>query len=155
METRVIRKDARNETVCRFLWTELLCIMNLPIKYTPSEYEMKMFQEMEGKYVSENEKVFFETMLRKIQTEYASHTETILDDNENPDGIYLYREIYDDFRIGRWIEGLPDTPVMINGLFGLLTQDMESYHILGGHKTLWEWLWWNDYQYVHYDRCEG
>ena len=30
--------------------------------YSPSEYEMKMFREMEGKYVSENEKVFFETM---------------------------------------------------------------------------------------------
>ena len=125
------------------------------IKYTPSEYEMKMFQEMEGKYVSENERQFFETMLRKIQTEYASLTETIIDYNENPDGIYLYREIYDDFRIGRWIEGLPDTPVMTNGLFGLLTLDMESYHILGENKTLWEWLRSNDYQYVHYDNWEG
>lgn len=33
--------------------------------YSPSEYEIKMFQEMEGKYVSENEKVFFETMKMK------------------------------------------------------------------------------------------
>ncbi len=139
----------------RFLWTELLCIMNLHIKYAPSEYEMKMFQEMEGKYVSENEKVFFETMLRKIQTEYASLTETIIDYDENPDGIYLYREIYDDFRIGRWIVGLQDTPVMTNGLFGLLTLDMERYHILGEYKTLWDWLRGNDYRYVHYDRWEG
>ena len=52
--------------------------MNLPIEYMPSMYEMRMFLEMEGKYISENEKVFFETMLRKIQTEYASHTETII-----------------------------------------------------------------------------
>ena len=29
---------------------------------------------------------------------------------------------------------------MTNGLFGLLNLDMDSYHILGGHKTLWEWL---------------
>lgn len=123
--------------------------------YNPSEYEMKMFREMEGKYVSENERKFFETMLWKIQTEYASHTETIIDDNENPDGIYLYREIYDDFRIGRWIEGLPDTPVMTNGLFGLLSLDMERYHILGEYKTLWEWLRGNDYRYVHYDNWEG
>ena len=129
--------------------------MNLPIEYTPSKYEMRMFREMEGKYVSENEKVFFETMRRKIQTEYASLTETIIDYDENPDGIYLYREIYDDFRIGRWIEGLPDTPVMTNGLFGLLNLDMDSYHILGGHKTLWEWLRANDYRYVHYDNWEG
>jgi len=46
--------------------------MNPHIEYTPSKFEMKMFQEMEGKYVSENEKVFFETMRRKIQTECAS-----------------------------------------------------------------------------------
>lgn len=130
-------------------------VMNPHIEYTPSKIEMKMFREMEGKYVSENERRFLETMRRKIQTECASLTETIIDYDENPDGIYLYREIYDVFRIGRWIVGLPDTPVMTNGLFGLLSLDMDSYHILGEYKTLWEWLRGNDYRYVHYDNWEG
>lgn len=44
---------------------------------------------------------------------------------------------------------------MTNGLFGLLNLDMDSYHILGGHKTPWEWLRANDYRYVHYDNWEG
>ena len=44
---------------------------------------------------------------------------------------------------------------MTDGLFGLLDMDMDSYHILGGHKTRWEWLRGNDYRYVHYDKREG
>ena len=138
-----------------FSWIELLCIMNLHIKYTPSEYEMKMFQEMEGKYVSENEKVFFETMLRKIQTEYASLTETIIDYNENPDEFYLYREIYDDFIIGRYTTKIEDNPVLESGLFRLLALDLSEFKLFSEPITLWEWLRKNDYQNVHYDNWEG
>ena len=89
----------------------------LPIAYTPDEYEMKDFQAMEGKYVSENEKVFFETMLRKIQTEYASFRDKIIDYDENPDELYLYREIYDEFYVGRYSTKIEDNPVEVNGLF--------------------------------------
>lgn len=55
-------------------------------------------------------------MLRKIQTEYASMGETILDEDDNEDGIYLHREIYDDFMAGRSKAGVKDHPVFTNGL---------------------------------------
>lgn len=125
------------------------------IKYTPSEYEMKMFKEMEGKYASENERKFFETMLLKIQTEYASLTETIIDYSENPDELYLYREIYDDFIIGRYTTKIEDNPVLESGLFRLLALDLSEFKLFPEPITLWEWLRKNDYQNVHYDNWEG
>ena len=124
-------------------------------EYTPSEYEMSMFKEMEGKYVSANEQLFFERMLRKIQTEYASMNEVIIDYKENPDGVYLYREMYDDFEIGREAAEIEDNPVMTNGLFGILTLDLSQFKTFPVHKTLLEWLRSTDYRYVHYDNWEG
>ena len=129
--------------------------MNPHIEYTPSKFEMKMFQEMEGKYVSENEKVFFETMLRKIQTECASLTETFIDYEENSDELYLDREIYDDFIVGRYSTKIEDNPVEVNGLFRLLNLDLSEFKLFDEPITLWEWLRSMDYRCVHYDNWEG
>ncbi len=126
----------------------------MKIEYTPSEYEMKLFGEMVGKYISENEKAFFERMLKKIQTEYCAD-DTIIDYADNPDGVYLYRELYDDFRIGCVTGRVVDYPVTTNGLFSILTLDLSKYHTFPQHTTLWEWLRSTDYRYVHYDNWEG
>lgn len=124
-------------------------------EYTPSEYEMSMFKEMEGEYVSKNEQLFFERMLKKIRSEYASMNEVIINYKENPDGVYLYREMYDDFEIGREADGIEDNPVITNGLFGILTLDLSQFNTFPAHKTLLEWLRSTDYRYVHYDNWEG
>ena len=116
---------------------------------------MKAYKKMEGKYVSENERKFFETMLRKIQTEYASLTETIIDYGENPDELYLYREIYDDFIVGRYSTKIEDNPVLVNGLFRLLSLDLSEFKLFSEPITLWEWLRSTDYRHVHYDNWEG
>lgn len=123
--------------------------------YTPSEYEMKMFNAMNNKYASAREKEFFEKMLHKIQTEYASLNDPLVSCDENPDGIYLYREIYDDFELGRVCGDISDKALMINGLFGVLTLDLAEVKLFKEHITLWEWLRQTDYKYVHYDNWEG
>ena len=122
----------------------------LSIAYTPDKYEMQAFKEIEGKYVSENERKFFEAMLRKIQTEYASVRDKIIDYDENPDGIYLYREIYDDFYVGS-VNG----EVEVNGLFRLLNLDLSEFNLFSEPTTLFGWLRKNDYRFVHYDNWEG
>ena len=124
------------------------------IEYTPVEYEMQMFNEMRGHYVSKNEEVFFETMLRKIQTEYTGMGDIILDEDDNEDGIYLIREIYDDFEVGRAQVGVKDHPVSTNGLFGILSIDLGEF-VLDEHITLLEWLRRRDYAGVKYDNWEG
>lgn len=123
---------------------------SLPIAYTPDKYEMKDFKEMECKYVSENERKFFETMLRKIQTEYASMRDKIIDYDENPEGVYLYREIYDDFFVGN-----ANGEVEVNGLFRLLNLDLSEFKLFPVPTTLLGWLRKNDYHCVHYDNWEG
>ena len=123
-------------------------------EYTPSDYEMHMFSEMRGRYSSKNEEIFFETMLRKIQTEYAGMGEVILDEDDNEEGIYLHRDLYDDFVVGRSHERYPDHPVFTNGLFGILEIDLGEY-ILNEHITLLEWLRRRDYAGVRYDKWEG
>lgn len=127
---------------------------NYKTEYTPSEYEMSQFKAMEGKYVTENEKKFFETMLRKIRTQYTDANETIICYGDNEDGIYLYREGYDDFEVGRYSKMVSDNPVFTNGLFGILSVDLGEA-LLSEHITLLDWLRKNDFKCVKYDNWEG
>ena len=93
-------------------------------------------------------------MLRKIQTEYTGMGDIILDEDDNEDGIYLIREIYDDFEVGRAQVGVKDHPVSTNGLFGILSIDLGEF-VLDEHITLLEWLRRRDYAGVKYDNWEG
>ena len=126
---------------------------NYKTEYTPSEYEMSQFKEMEGKYTTENEKTFFETMLKKIRTQYTDTNETIINYENNSDGIYLYREGYDDFEVGRFVKHHDDNPVFTFGLFGILSVDLVD--VLDYHITLLDWLRKNDFNCVQYDNWEG
>ena len=127
---------------------------NYKAEYTPCEYEMSQFKAMETKYASENERHFFETMLRKIRTQYTDVNETIIGYENNEDEIYLYREGYDDFEVGRYSKKVSDNPVFTNGLFGILSVDLGE-DLLDDHITLLEWLRKNDFNCVQYDNWEG
>lgn len=123
-------------------------------EYTPCEYEMSQFKAMEAKYVSENERHFFETMLRIIRTQYTDVNETIISYENNEDEIYLYREGYDDFEVGRYSKKVSDNPIFTNGLFGILSVDLGE-DLLDDHITLLDWLRKNDFNCVQYDNWEG
>ena len=127
---------------------------NYKTEYTPCEYEMSQFKAMEGKYATENERHFFETMLRKIRTQYTDANETIISYENNEDEIYLYREGYDDFEVGRYSKEVSDSPVFTNGLFGILSVDLGK-DLLSVHITLLDWLRKDDFKCVQYNNWEG
>ena len=62
--------------------------------------DQELFSRMEGSYTSEEEKNFFETLHRKMLTEYAPCGELLLSPRSNADRIELDRVEYDEFIIG-------------------------------------------------------
>lgn len=70
------------------------------------------------------------------------------------DEIYLHREGYDDFEVGRYSKKVSDHPVFTNGLFSILSVDLGE-ELLDDHITLFDWLRKNDYNCVQYDNWEG
>ena len=59
-----------------------------------------LFKDMEGKYVSNEEKEFFERMKFKIENEPAPANDLIMSNRNNNDGIYIVRCYDYEFRIG-------------------------------------------------------
>lgn len=59
-----------------------------------------LFKDMEGKYVSNEEKEFFERMKFKIENEPAPANDLIMSNRNNNDGIYIVRCYDYAFRIG-------------------------------------------------------
>ena len=53
--------------------------------------DANLFKNMEGKYVSEEEKEFFERMKFKIEFEPAPANDLIMSNRNNDDGIYIVR----------------------------------------------------------------
>ena len=62
--------------------------------------DASLFKDMEGKYVSNEEKEFFERMKFKIESEPAPANDLIMSDRNNDDGIYIVRCYDYEFRIG-------------------------------------------------------
>ena len=52
-------------------------------------------------YISENERIFFETIYKKMQTELAPCSELLLSEVANPEQIYFLRTQYDEFIVGQ------------------------------------------------------
>ena len=53
--------------------------------------DANLFKDMEGKYVSNEEKEFFERMKFKIESEPAPANDLIMCNRNNDDGIYILR----------------------------------------------------------------
>ena len=62
--------------------------------------DASLFKGMEGKYVSNEEKEFFERMKFKIEYEPAPANDLIMSNRNNDDGIYIVRCYDYEFRIG-------------------------------------------------------
>lgn len=115
------------------------------------EEDVLLFQEMENRYISDNERQFFETMREKMLTELAPCKELIISETQNSDQVYLLRDQYDEFILGKGIEETRKSEVHKMKFSDILHVNMKEHDLLSDDITFWEWLRRIDYDGVMYD----
>ena len=127
------------------------------MKYNYSKEDWDCFEDTPEEFQnaiknarSDNERIFFETLMYKVVHEPAFSNDVLMHDKDNEDGIYILR-VSDDFLIGKKdINGMDVcSPTEYSGLFYFLTTDMYPY--LHRHITVGEWLRKRDYAGIRYD----
>ena len=111
------------------------------------EEDMALFEAMKGNYVSENERVFFETMRYKEEYELAPANEQIMSGKDNGDGISIIRRYACEYEFGKkGHDGYADS------LADALSFNLKTIGIVGYDQTLQEWLRRRDYAGIRYDQ---
>lgn len=114
------------------------------------EEDRALFLSMLGKYVSKNEKEFFEKMLHKMQCELAPSNELLISWANNDDNIYFVRVDYDEFLIGHGTYGHFDPELHTMNLSEALNANLCQLGFLKEDITLWQWLRRRDYEGMEY-----
>lgn len=122
-------------TITNKLWTE----------------DSNLFSKMEGHYVSENEKTFFEKIRYKMEHELAPSNELIMSEIDNDDKIYIVRVDYDEFIVGHGTVGHYDEEFHGMNLSEVLDANLKELGYIDNDITLWEWLRERDYKGVRYN----
>lgn len=111
------------------------------------EDDLTLFEEMRGNYVSENERVFFETIEQKEINDFSSMYDMLMLEPDNEIGFFLQREYWNEYELGIGKRSCEHC----DSLREALTIDMFS---LGHteHISVLQWLRQRDYAGIHYDR---
>lgn len=115
-----------------------------PLCPAHKEYYEKMAKE----YLSENERVFFETMKERQQHAFTYANDLLLSEYDNEDGLYIVRHYYDEFEIGK-VGLLEDVYAM--DLEDAMAINLKDAGLLDDDVTLLEWLRARDYKGIRYD----
>lgn len=108
-----------------------------------------LFKSMEGNYISAEEANFFKNMQYKEEYEPSLANDLILSENSNSDGIYIVREIYDEYSIG--VKGKESEEVHVMNLSEALKTKLNQIGISGNDCSLLTWLRNRNYEGVMYD----
>lgn len=121
-------------------------------KNTLSKKDKILFDEMQGKYFSVNEENFFKNMKYKQEYEVTGLNELLVSEYENSDELYIVRECYEEYVIGRGIntDGAYEEHVMT--LSDALSINLKKLGFIDKDITLFQWLRECDYKYVNYNR---
>lgn len=115
------------------------------------EEDVLLFQEMDNRYISDNERLFFETIREKMLTELAPCKELIISEAKNSDQVYLLRDQYDEFILGQGKGEARKLEVHTMKFSDVLRVNMKEHDFLSDDITFWEWLRRIDYDGVMYD----
>ncbi len=117
------------------------------------EEDKVLFRTMSENYISDNERFFFVTLQRKQESELTYSNELLIDEHDNPDGLYMVRVNFEEYEIGRIIDGNrigEEFHAMY--LAEALDLQLACFKMVPSQMTLFDWLRANDYQYVKYNR---
>lgn len=111
-----------------------------------------LFEKMENNYTSLNEENFFKNMKHKQEYEVTVLNDLIVSEYENEDEIYVVRECYEEYVVGRGIgtDGTYEKHVMT--LSDALAINLNALGLTDKNITLLDWLRECDYKYVNYNR---
>ena len=118
-------------------------------KLWPEDY--KLFADMEGHYISENEKTFFVKMKYKMEYEFAPSNDLILFEEDNDDHIYIVRCYYDEIIVGHGLKGNFDEEYHVMNLSEALNANLKKLNYLNRDITLLDWLRERDYKGIRYN----
>lgn len=120
-------------------------------KHELCEKDKVLFAQMEGHYLSENERIFFENLKHKEEYIIASGWDVLLSPKVNEEQILFYRDSYDWYMIERQDKDL----YYIEEFYGLADalSASASKWVLGA-GTFLDWLRQRDYAGVRYDDYE-
>ena len=109
----------------------------------------RLFADMEGRYISENEKQFFEEMHYKQIYKPVGCVDVIMDESSNEDNVYIDREGFGEYIIGRRCNG-EHYQIHVMCLSEALNTNM-THLGLENSITLLEWLRMRDYNNISYN----
>lgn len=114
--------------------------------------DVLLFEKMEKNYTSVNEENFFKHMKYKQENEVSVLNDLIVSEYENEDEIYVVRECYEEYVVGRGVgtDGAFEEHVMT--LAEALAINLKEVGLTGRDITLLDWLRECDYKYVNYNR---
>lgn len=112
-----------------------------------------LFDTMTGNYQSDNERIFFETIKKKMEDENAPWDEVLISERDNTERIAFIRLCYDEFMLGNagsresWFK----TKIHTMTLSEILNVNLKEAKICDKDMTFLQWLRENDYTCVCYD----
>lgn len=113
--------------------------------------DFKLFANMEGHYISDNEKAFFEKMKFKMENEIAPSNDLIMFEEDNDEHIYIVRCIYDEFIVGHGTKSHYDEEYHVMNLSEALNSNLKKLGFIDRDITLLEWLRERDYEGIRYN----
>ena len=113
--------------------------------------DANLFKDMEGKYVSSEEKEFFERMKFKIECEPAPANDLIMSNRNNDDGIYIVRCYDYEFRIGCHVGEEYKEEFYAMDFHDALNVNLRECGFIDENLSLLEWLRKRNYKDVEYN----
>lgn len=109
--------------------------------------DVQLFTSMEGNYLSEEERIFFDTLKYKEEYELATMNELLLIEEDNEDNLYFIRIYADEYEIG-----LGATKEHFQSLAEALQMQLSKIGMHANDCTFGQWLQRRNYKGIHYDR---
>lgn len=120
-----------------------------PVENELSEIDRELFSLMEGNYISDEERVFFEQMKYKEQYDNETEQDNIMLPEVNDDKLLIYRNFYFWFYVDRM--GWHQEYYEYDSLAKMLEAPLSNWGL--GEGTILDWLRRRNYKGVTYDMC--
>lgn len=134
------------------LRTKIQEIMKAVSKHKLREADILLFEAMEGKYSSVNEKNFFKNLKYKQECEVTALNDLLVSEYENDDEIYLIREYFDEYVVGHGINSNGANEKHVMCLAEALSLNLKEMGFIERDLTLLQWLRECDFEVVNYER---
>lgn len=114
------------------------------------EEDTALFDEMLSKDLGEKEREFFEQLKKKEEGEFAVEGDLLLDERFNEEQLYILRNFFTEYRIGRGLDGHRSPHWQFaDTLADALNVNLSL--LLGRDITLLDWLRETDFRYINYN----